>query len=121
MLQRGLQPPPHIQHHPDGVGVRFHRLDEQVPRHAVEELLDVQLDHPVPLPAALAGILHRVQRRPSGPVSEGVRVEDGLHPSHQMPGHHGLRHAVGDSGNASILVPPPCGLGISTARTGGGK
>ena len=32
-----------------------------------------------------------------------------------------MRHYAASVGTPSILVPPPCGFGISTARTGGGK
>lgn len=48
-------------------------------------------------------------------------MEDRLCPRLDHPGYYRLRHPVADSGTPSILVPPPCGLGISTARTGGGK
>jgi hypothetical protein len=48
-------------------------------------------------------------------------MKDRLHPRLQLQGDHSLRDPVRDSGTPSILVPPPCGFGISTARTGGGK
>src|SRR5271154_1551230 len=46
-----FQPPLDIQQHPTGVGDRFHRLDDQVPRHLIEEPPDIQIDDPVVLPA----------------------------------------------------------------------
>ncbi len=48
-------------------------------------------------------------------------MENRLRPRFQLQGDHSLRDSVGDGGTPSILVPPPCGFGISTARTGGGK
>ena len=53
MLQRGGKPPLDIQQHPADVGDRLHRFDDQVPRHLIEELLDIEIDHPVVLPAPL--------------------------------------------------------------------
>jgi hypothetical protein len=35
------QPPPDIQHHPGGVGVRLHGLDEQIPPDTVERRPDL--------------------------------------------------------------------------------
>lgn len=104
--ERRFEPPPHIQVHPDGVGMRFHSLDQQVPGHAVEELGDVELHHPIPFPAALPAPFHCVQSGPSRPVSVAVRMENRFHPSHQMPCHHGLGHTVGDSGNAKHSCAP---------------
>jgi len=52
-LYRCLKPPLHIQHHPTLVGVRLDRFDDEVPRNAVEELLNIEIDHPVVLPATL--------------------------------------------------------------------
>jgi site-specific DNA recombinase len=40
-LQRSGKPPPDIQHHPRGVGVRLHSLDNQIPPDAVEGLPDL--------------------------------------------------------------------------------
>ena len=93
-LQRRLEPPPHIQHHPRQVGVRLDSLDHQVPRHAVEELLDVQIDHPVRLPAPPPAGSHRVQRGTPRAVPVGIRVEEPFSPLLQHPGHHRLRDPV---------------------------
>jgi hypothetical protein len=70
-----LEPPLNIQDHPNGIGVSFHGLDDEVPPDAIEELLDVEIDHPVLLPTPFPAALHRIQRRPSRPVSVGVLVE----------------------------------------------
>jgi hypothetical protein len=44
VLKRGSEPPLDIQQHPGGVGDRRDRFDHEVPRHLVEELLDVEID-----------------------------------------------------------------------------
>ena len=44
LLYRRGKPPPHIQQNPALVGVVFHGLEDEVPRNAVEEGLDVQVD-----------------------------------------------------------------------------
>jgi hypothetical protein len=58
------QPPFDIQHHPRHLGVSLNRLDHESVIDAVEELLDVQIDHPVTLPAPIPAYPHRVQSRP---------------------------------------------------------
>ena len=78
MLQRRMQPPFHVEQHPPAVGDRLHRPDDQVPRHLVEELLDVQVDRPVVLPAPLPAYRKRVMGRASRPVAIGVLVKPGL-------------------------------------------
>ena len=73
---------------------------------------------PTPLPACR----HRVQRRPARPVAVGVGVKDRfdlLPPTCAATTVCATRSAT--VGTPRILVPPPCGFGISTASTGGGK
>ena len=78
--QRRLQPPLHVQQDPpllrrNMVGDRpFH----EVPGHGVEELPDVEVDHPVAAPAPLTTGPDRVQRGSARPVPVGVRVKDRL-------------------------------------------
>jgi hypothetical protein len=79
--------------------VGLHSLDDEIPSDAVEELLDVKIDHPVPLPTPLPAAIHRIQGRPLRPVAIGILVEHRLHPNSQVPGHHGLRDPVGDGGD----------------------
>src|SRR5664280_329787 len=72
ILYRRLEPPCHIQDHPRQVGIGLHRLDDEVTRDGVEELLDVKINHPVALPAPPLAHLNRILRRsprPSPPVS----------------------------------------------------
>jgi len=96
VLQRRCQPPLDIQQHPGAVGHRLHRADDEVPRHLVEELLDVEIDRPVELPAPLPACRERVVGRPVRPVAIGVRVEHRLHKRLQEHGHHRLRDPVCD-------------------------
>jgi hypothetical protein len=44
-LQRGLEPPFHIQHDPREVGVCLNRFDDEIPADAVEEFLDVEINY----------------------------------------------------------------------------
>src|SRR5208337_799390 len=70
---------------------------DQIPPHAVEELPDVQIDHPVVLPAALPARPRRVQLRPAGPVPVGVRLKHRFHRFLQPGRGHGLRDPVRDA------------------------
>ena len=73
--------------------------------HAVEELLDVQIDHPVVSSNTAPGMPHRVQRRPSRPVAVGVRMEDRLDLRLQPAGHHRLRDPSATVGTPRISDP----------------
>jgi hypothetical protein len=66
VLERGGQPPLDIPQHPAGVG---DRLDHEVPRHLLEERPDVEIDHPVVVPAPLPACRDRVVGRPARPVA----------------------------------------------------
>ena len=48
-------------------------------------------------------------------------MEDRLDLPLQLPGHHRLRDPISHGGHPQSPGAPPCGFGISTARTGGGK
>ena len=111
VLERGGQPPLHIQQHPAGVGDRLDRLDHEVPRHLVEELLDVEIDHPVVLPAPLPTCRERLMGRLARPVAIGVRVEPMVRPFLQMHGHHRLRDPVRDRRHAQHSDPAAVRLG----------
>src|SRR5664279_2087433 len=65
----------------------------------VEELLDVQIKHPVVLPAARPTCPDCIQRRTPRPVTIGVRMENWLHPLFQLYCHHRLRDSVRHSGH----------------------
>src|SRR5262245_23553490 len=50
-------------------------LEQQLPIDAVEEALDVEIEHPVVTPTALASLVHGIDRRFAGPVAVRVGVE----------------------------------------------
>jgi len=72
---------------------------------AVEELLDVQIDHPAAPQAAVPAHPRRVQGRPARPVPIGIPVENRLHADPQMPGHDRLGNPVSDSRDAEHPGP----------------
>jgi len=80
--------------------MRLDGPDYLVPRNGVEEFPDVELDHPVILPAAFAAGLHGLMRRPVRTVPVGIRMEHWFQSFCQVRGYNGLRHPVGDSGHA---------------------
>jgi len=53
-------------------------LEHQLPVDAVEETLDVDVEHPVVAPTALPSRVHRIDGRFAGPVAVGVDVEQRL-------------------------------------------
>ena len=95
-LQRRFQPPLDVQQHPAAVGDRLHRTNHELPGHGVEELLDVEIDHPVVLPAPLPAYPDRVVGRLLRAIAIGVRVEPRLHQRLQEHGCRRLRDPVGD-------------------------
>ena len=111
VLERGRQPPLDIQQHPASVGDRLHRPEHEVPRHLIEELLDVEIDHPVVLPAPLPACRERLMGRLARPVAIGVRVKPMVRPFLQMPGHDRLRDPVGDRRHAQHADPAAVRLG----------
>src|SRR5664279_1934422 len=95
ILYRRLEPPCHIQDHPRQVGIGLHRLDDEVTRDGVEELLDVKINHPVALPAPPLAHLNRILRRPPRTIAVRVRMEDRLDLPLQSPRYHRLGHPIG--------------------------
>src|SRR5215211_2830136 len=85
---------------PAAVGDRPDRLGHEVPRHLIEELLDVEIDHPVVLPAPRPTRRDRVMGRLARPVAVGVRVKPVVRPRLQMHGHDRLRDPIGDRRHA---------------------
>src|SRR5215471_2502846 len=72
---------------------------------AVEEFLDVQINHPVLLPAASPARPHRIQRGPLRPVTIGVGMEFWFHSFLQLHGYHCLRNSVRDGRHAEDPHP----------------
>src|SRR6266540_1012613 len=93
--QWGYKPPLDVQQDPPLVGVPRDRLEHEGMINAVEELLDVQVDHPVGSPAAPPADLHRVLRGSPGTVAVRVRMEGRLDPRLQSAGYHRLSDPVG--------------------------
>src|SRR5664280_426433 len=73
----------------------LHRLDDEVTREGVEELLDVKINHPVALPAPPLAHLNRILRRPPRTIAVRVRMEDRLDLPLQSPRYHRLGHPIG--------------------------
>jgi site-specific DNA recombinase len=61
-LHGGGEPPFHIQQHPRQIGVRGNRFDDQIPRDAVEKLLNIEINDPVVVPTARPAYPDRIQR-----------------------------------------------------------
>jgi hypothetical protein len=95
-------------------------LEQQLPIDAVEEPLDVEIEHPVVAPTALTSLMHGVDRRFAGPVAVRVGMEHRLQNGLQVASDDLLRDTVSDVGIPNGRVPP-LAFGISTRRTGGGK
>src|SRR5215470_13004038 len=72
---------------------------------AVEEFLDVQINHPVLVPAAPPARPHRIQRGPPRAITIGVGVEFWFHSFLQFHGHHRLRDSVRDGRHAEHPHP----------------
>src|SRR6516164_6275741 len=99
-LNRGTQPPAHVQPYPGEFSVVRHGAFDEVMRNGIKECFDVQVDHPVDAPAAFPRHCHRVKRRPLRSIAIGVRVETRLHCWLQHHLHDRLRHTVGNGRNA---------------------
>src|SRR5450755_566549 len=111
MLQRRVQPPFHAEQHPAAVGDRLDRPDDQVPRHLIEELLDVQIDRPVELPAPLPAYRNRIMRRASRPIAIGILMKPRFHQRLQEHGHGRLRDPVCDRRHPKQTDPIAVRLG----------
>jgi hypothetical protein len=117
-----LQPPLDIQQHPAAVGDRLDRTNHEVPRHFVEELLDVKIDRPVELPAPLPAPRERIMGRLTRPIAIGVLMKPRFHQRLHVHRYDRLRATLSAIvGTPSTRTPRLCGLGISTALTGGGN
>src|SRR5882757_3307210 len=68
-------------------------------RDAIEEALDVEIEHPVVTPAALASLVHGIDRRFAGPVAIGVGVERRLKDRLQVASDNLLSDAIGNRRN----------------------
>src|SRR5258708_16675502 len=80
-------------------------------RNAVEKGPDVKIQHPVLLPAALAGHGQRVMGGPPRTVTVAIGMEDRLKLFLQQPVGCGLGYPVGHAGHSHN--PYPCPLTLS--------
>src|SRR5215216_1188808 len=111
VLERGSEPPLDIQQHPAGVGDRPHRPDHEIPRHLIEELLDIKIDHPVVLEAPLPAHRERIMSRSARPIAIGVRDKPMVRPFLQMHRYHRLRDPVRDRRHTQHSDPAAVRLG----------
>src|SRR3954463_14875840 len=77
-LHGGGQPPADVEQNPAFVGVVSDRLEQQIMRDAVEERLDVEIEHPVLLPATSTGTDQRVVGQTPRTIAVAVGMEDRL-------------------------------------------
>ena len=94
------KPPLHVEDYPGQGGIGLDGHDDAVPGNGIEELLHVQVNDPVVLPAPLPAFPHGVQCAFPGTVPVRVRVELWLHHALQPGRDHGLRYTVAYGGNA---------------------
>src|SRR5215813_3987854 len=99
-LDRGTQPPAHVQPYPGEFSMVRHGTFDEVMRNGIKKCFDVQIDHPVDAPTAFPRHCHRVKRGPLRSIAIGVRVETRLHQWLQHHLHDRLRHTVGNGRNA---------------------
>ena len=69
-------------------------LEQKLPIDAVEEALDVEIEHPVVAPTALTSLMHGVDCGFAGPVAIRVGVEYRLHGRLQVASGDLLSNAI---------------------------
>ena len=104
-LHRGLQPPPHIQHHPRQIGVGPHRLEHQIPRKRCRKTSGCPNQSPSRFSNSVAGI-RPPRPTPSGPAgNRRSRRERSARPSPRSSiGHHRLRDPVSHRGDGCFIL-----------------
>jgi site-specific DNA recombinase len=78
-LDRGREPPLHVEKNPPTVGILPHRPLDEVVIEGVEEGPDVKIHNPIVLPAPFPGPADRIDRRLPRPIPVGVAVKTRLH------------------------------------------
>ena len=99
-LNGSAKPPPNVQPYPGQISVMCNGTFDQIMRNGIKECSDVQIDHPIELPAAFPCHSDRIERRTTGPIAIGIRVELRFHRRLQDHLHDRLRHAIGDRRDA---------------------
>jgi hypothetical protein len=82
--------------------------EHQLPIDAVEEALDVEIEHPVVAPTALASHVHSLDCRFAGSVAVGIGMKHRLHDRLQVAPGDLLSDAVGNRRNAQRSLPATC-------------
>src|SRR5271169_770077 len=98
-LHRSLKPALDVEQHPRTIRMITDGPEHQLPVDTVEKSLDVEIEHPVVAPAALASLVHGIDRRFAGPVAIRVNVEHWLQDRLQIASGNLLGDAVGDRWN----------------------
>src|ERR1700720_3361235 len=80
--------------------------EHQPPIDAVEETLDVEIEHPVVAPTALPSLAHGLDRKFAGSVAVGVGMKHRLHDRLQKAAGDPLREAVSNRRNPQRSRPP---------------
>ena len=107
-FERRDQPPLDVQKNPVFLDVGAHRLHQQRVIDLIEGRLDIKLHHPVISPAAFTSDRHGLLRRPSRPVSIGVRMEDRVQLWFDEKLDDGLRYTVRDRGHSQLARAARC-------------
>src|SRR5262249_22364877 len=77
-LFRRLQPALDVEQHPRAIRMMADGLEQQLPIDAVEEALDVEIEHPVVAPAAHTSCAHGINCRSAGPLAIGTGNRRGI-------------------------------------------
>src|SRR6266581_6671759 len=94
-LNGGTQPPRDVQPEPRNLGMVSHGALDQIVIQGVEEGLDVKINDPVVLPAALPRHTYRIERRLAGSIAVRGGVEHRLHAGLEDHLRDRLRHSIG--------------------------
>ena len=104
-LHRRLQPAFDVEQHPSAVRMVTDSFEHQLPIDAIEEAADIDIEHPVVTPAALASGVHRFDGRFAGSVAVGVDMKHRLHDRLQIASGNLLSDAVSNCRNAQRSRP----------------
>src|SRR5271165_2891385 len=74
----------------------------------IEETFDIQVDHPVKLPASLPRLPHCIQCRLPRPVAVRIRMEQRVYLRFQSRLHHHLRDPIRYGWNPQLPLPAVC-------------
>ena len=104
-LHRRLQPAFDIEQHPRTIRMVTDRPEHQLPVDAVEEALEVEIEHPVAAPTTLTSCAHGIDRRFAGAIDVGIGMEHRLQDRLQIASSDLLGDAVRYRRNAQRSCP----------------